>query len=139
MRSKWLVAHDRGLMIAFATVFLASLASAHDTGHDLAVSTELAQGPEDFDGIVIERLLTAAAEVISVPLGSNVQLHLTTSEPTELHLHGYDLSANAGPQTVAVMTFHAVHAGRFPIVSHGGDDLLGRAEKTLAYIEVLPE
>jgi len=139
MRANRLVVRGAGLIIAFATIFVASLANAHGTGHDHNVSTELAQSPEDFDGIVIERRLADVAEVISVPLGSHVQLHLTTSEPTELHLHGYDVVANAGPHTVAVMTFHAVYAGRFPIVSHGGDDLLGRSEKTRAYVEVLPE
>jgi len=108
-------------------------------GHDQGVSTELAQSAEDFDGIVIERQLTDAAVVISIPLGSHVQLHLSTPEPTKLYFDAYDLSAIAGPHTVAVMTFHAEHAGRFPIVSHGGVDLLGRAEKTRAYIEVLPE
>lgn len=126
-------------MIVFALVFLASFASADGTGYDHSISNELGEIPNDFDGIVIERLLTEAAEVISVSHGSFVQLRLTTPEPSELHFHGYDLSAAAGPQTVALMTFHAEHAGRFPIVSHRGDDLLGRAEKTLAYIEVLPK
>ncbi|WP_340108662.1 hypothetical protein [Pikeienuella sp. HZG-20] len=139
MQSEWFAARSSALVIALATAFLASFASAHGTGRDHTAAAESAQDQDAFDGIVIERRLTGVAEVISVPLGGNVQLHLTTSEPTELHLHGYDLTARAGPQTVAVMTFHAVHAGRFPIASHGADDLLGRAEKTLAYIEILPE
>jgi len=139
MRFNRLAARNTRLVIALAIIFTASFASAHGAGNDHDVSTELAQSPEDFVGIVIERPLTDVTEVISIPLDSHVQLHLTTSEPTELHLHGYDLSANAGPHTVAVMTFHAQYAGRFSIISHGGDDLLGRTEKTRAYIEVLPE
>lgn len=139
MPSKWLDAHCAWLMIAFAAIFVASFAGADGTGQDHGIPAEIAQSPEDFDGTIIELLLTEVAQVISIPLGSNVQLRLTTPEPTELHLHGYDLSVAAGPQMVAVMTFHAEHAGRFAIVSHGGDDLLGRGEKSLAYIEVVPE
>ena len=139
MSSSWLFVRDAGLMILFAAVFLPSIANASRSGHDHCVSTELAQSPDDFDGIVIERRLNKDPVVISVPHGSHIQLRLTTPELTELHLHGYDLSANAGPQTEAVMTFHAEHAGRFAIVSHGGHDLLGRSEKALTYIEVLPE
>ena len=139
MRSEWLVAGRTPPVIVFAIVLMASLASADDTGHDHSISNQLVDQTNDFEGVVIERLLTEAAVVISVSLGSFVQLRLTTPEPSELHFHGYDISAAAGPQTVALMTFHAEHSGRFPIVSHTGDDLLGRAEKTLAYIEVLPE
>ena len=139
MRFKGLVACDTQLIIAFAVIFAASFAGADGTGHDHGAANEVVLSTGTTDRIVIERRLTELAEVISIPQGSVVQLRLTTPGPTELHLHGYDLSVVAGPDTVAVMTFHAEHAGRFAIVSHSGDDLLGRAEKPLAYIEVAPE
>ena len=141
MLSNWLIARAVELMIVFSFVILPSTANANasGTGHDHGTSTESAQNPDEFDSIVIKRRLNEVAKVISIPHGSHLQLRLTTPELTELHLHGYDLSANAGPQTEAVMTFHAEHVGRFAIVSHDGHDLLGRSEKALAYVEVLPK
>jgi hypothetical protein len=37
------------------------------------------------------------------------------------------------------MTFHADHPGRYPIEAHGVQDVLGRTDKALAYLEVRPE
>lgn len=64
--------------------------------------------------------------------GENVQLNWTTDEPVELHLHGYDIWANAKPGETASMEFPAVATGRFPISSHE----FGHA--TVIYLEVYP-
>lgn len=93
-----------------------------------------------FAGTVIERSLgEGKAETIVVPRGAAVRLVLHAPAGTELHLHGYDLTGTAGPDAPVIMTFDAHHLGRFPIEAHGIDDVLGRAEKALAYVEVRPE
>lgn len=79
------------------------------------------------------------AQLITVRQGARVRLLLRMTTPTELHLHGYDLTARAGPQEPALFEFEARHAGRFSISTHGGKDLLGRREAVLAYVEVRPE
>ncbi|MGI9492812.1 MAG: hypothetical protein ACR2QF_10475 [Geminicoccaceae bacterium] len=92
-----------------------------------------------FDGVEIEHSLTGQVKTFQVPEKSQVRLKLTASEAVELHLHGYDMLATALPQAPAVFTFHAVHAGRFAVVTHEAGDLLGREEKAVVYIEVVPE
>jgi hypothetical protein len=89
---------------------------------------------------VIERTLgKGPADTIVVTQGAAIRLVLHAPAGAELHLHGYDLTGTAGPDAPVIMTFDAHHLGRFPIEAHGIDDLLGRAEKVLAYVEVRPE
>lgn len=79
------------------------------------------------------------AETIVVDQGTTVRLVLHAPAGVELHLHGYNLSGMAADGAPVVMTFRAEHAGRFPIEAHGMQDLLGRTDSALAYIEVRPE
>jgi hypothetical protein len=68
---------------------------------------------------------------IKVIEGDTVSWRVTSDEPDEFHLHGYDmhLSLQAGqPET---LTFVASHTGRFPIELH-------RADVELAVLEVYP-
>lgn len=116
----------------------------HDQEADDAGAS--AQGPAALaqagvpGAVVVERTLGAGpAETLAVQRGADVRLILHVPEGTELHLHGYDLSGTAVGGGPVVMTFHAAHAGRFAIEAHGGEDLLGRAERALAYVEVRPE
>ena len=105
-------------------------------GRMIAAEIRLSHG--SFDGIEISHALNGLVETFQVAEGSLVRLKLTASKTTELHLHGYDIVATAEPDTPAVMTFRAVHAGRFAVVAHGGEDLLGREEAAVAYVEVVP-
>lgn len=90
--------------------------------------------------VVVELMLDGkAVKTVSVAQGEKVRLQVRTLQPTELHLHGYNLTGRAGPVEPAVFIFEARHSGRFPIESHGTKDLLGRREAALAYIEVRPE
>ncbi len=75
--------------------------------------------------------------VVRVRQGERVELHWTTDEATELHLHGYNVRTKVDAGGEAVMDVNARAAGRFAIESHGfGAD--HHAEKTLIYLEVLP-
>lgn len=78
------------------------------------------------------------ARTYNVAQGTRVRLILTTHEPVDLHLHGYDIVAKAIPRAPAIITFHAEHAGRFALVVHRQGDLLGRDETAVAHIEVEP-
>jgi len=79
------------------------------------------------------------APTIVVGEGEDVRLVVRAGEPGQLHLHGYDLEAAAGPDAPAVFAFRADHAGRFALVQHGKEDLLGRSERPVAYLEIRGE
>lgn len=75
--------------------------------------------------------------VVRVTQGDQIELHWTSNEATELHLHGYNVRTRVDENGAAVMSIDARAAGRFAIESHGfGAD--HHAEKTLIYLEVLP-
>lgn len=112
---------------------------AHWAQDGKVIAAEIRLGTGVFDGLEIEHRLTGKVETFRVPEKSKVRLKITASETLELHLHGYDMLTTAEPFAPAVFTFDAVHAGRFAIVTHEAGDLLGRAEKAVAYIEVVPE
>lgn len=93
-----------------------------------------------FSGTTIERTLgSGPAEAVEVPRGATIRLVLHAPEGTEFHLHGYDAEATADSGEPAVMTFQADRTGRFPVEAHGVEDALGRSDRVLLYIEVLPE
>lgn len=80
---------------------------------------------------------SGGTSVVRVTQGERVELHWTTDEATELHLHGYNVRTKVGADGETVMDINARAAGRFAIESHGfGAD--HHAEKTLIYLEVLP-
>ena len=120
----------------------------HDAVHDSARGTErsrpatagLIRVGHRADMVILELMLDGkAVRTVSVTQGERVRLQVRTLQPTELHLHGYNLIARAGPVEPAVFIFVARHSGRFPIESHGTKDLLGRHEAALGYVEVRPE
>ena len=82
-------------------------------------------------------------KVIRVKQGDEVKLNLMADKTTEVHLHGYDIEKTVSPGGVAVMTFRARVAGRFPVTlhgshSHGRKKSGGHGEKVLFYLEVHP-
>ncbi len=98
------------------------------------------EGAASSEEMVIERVLTdGPAETIMIRQGTTVRLILHVPTGVELHLHGYDLAETATGEAPVVMTFRADHAGRFPIEAHGVEDVLGRSDRALAYVEVRPE
>ncbi len=75
--------------------------------------------------------------VLRVTQGEEVEIHWTSNQATELHLHGYNVKTKVSNDGEAVMSVKARAAGRFAIESHGfGAD--HHAEKTIIYLEVLP-
>ena len=92
------------------------------------------------EGAVLELEVTVnqagPTPVVQIPKGSNVHLAVTGAEGHELHLHGYDIVSVGEAGNPAVFAFLAVHTGRFAIVVHGVEDLLGRTEKAVVYLEI---
>lgn len=74
--------------------------------------------------------------VIALVPGEAVRLVIHGRPGTQLHLHGYDIEARAGDDGVAVIELDARHAGRFPVVTHDGDALLGTRETAAFYLEI---
>jgi FtsP/CotA-like multicopper oxidase with cupredoxin domain len=68
---------------------------------------------------------------ITVRKGDRVRLVVRSDEPDEIHVHGYDLSRDAGPGSPARFSFAATIEGIFEIESHeaehaGKDALIAR-------------
>jgi hypothetical protein len=122
-----------------------AIAGSAETEQDITIHAHGPVGdaepsPAGIKETVIERTLgEGPSETIVVNQGAAVRLVLHAPAGTELHLHGYDLGGVAGHEAPVIMTFRAHHLGRFPIEAHGIEDVLGRGEKALAYIEVRSE
>ena len=102
-----------------------------------------AQGaePEQVFSLSIEnRKLAGATQVIRVKQGDTVKINWTTDEPTEVHLHGYEMKKTLTPGETAPMVLKARATGRFSIVSHGFGKSRGKhsEEIPLLYLEVHP-
>lgn len=89
--------------------------------------------PDGPSATVIELSGHAVDEVaeITVGKGERVRLVVRSDQPDEIHVHGYDLSRDAGPGSPARFSFPATIEGIFEIESHeaehaGLDALIGR-------------
>lgn len=93
--------------------------------------------------IAIKDRKVVGSNVARVTEGQSVELHWTTDETVELHLHGYDIEATVKPGASATMSFKAHATGRYPVTSHGFGDSHshggGHSEQTLFYVEVHPK
>ncbi len=82
-----------------------------------------AQRNRTFD-ISIEGDEMSPAEV-SVNEGDGVTLRVSSEEPMELHLHGYDVEQEVEPGRRAELQFEADLTGRFEIEDHDSEKELG--------------
>jgi hypothetical protein len=80
--------------------------------------------------------MDAPADVVRVDRGALVHLSIFGAGAHELHLHGYDISVDAQDGEPAVFVFRALHTGRFSIVAHDVENLLGKGERPVVYVEV---
>ena len=62
---------------------------------------------------------------IEVGKGDRVRLRVTSEEPVELHLHGYDIEREVAPGEPATLSFEADLTGRFEIEDHDSEEVLG--------------
>ena len=93
--------------------------------------------------IAIKNRKVVGSNVVRVTEGQSVELHWTSDETVDLHLHGYDIAAKAKPGAPATMTFKAHATGRYPVTAHGFGDSHSHggshSEQTLFYVEVHPK
>ena len=62
---------------------------------------------------------------ISVQEGDRVTLHVSSDEPMEFHMHGYDVEREVEPGKAAELHFEADLTGRFEIEDHESERELG--------------
>ena len=60
---------------------------------------------------IANRETTTTREDLRVTQGETVRLIFTTDEPGEIHLHGYDLTAEVSPEHPGELVFEATTAG----------------------------
>lgn len=92
-------------------------------------ATELQAQTVDFT--VKDGQLAEGPATVAVVKGTNLTLRFSANHNDEVHLHGYDLSANLRPGETAEITFAANVSGRFEIELH-------KSHTTLAALEVHP-
>ena len=68
---------------------------------------------------------TMTPDEISVDEGDAATLRITSDEPLEFHLHGYDLEADVEQDEPAELTFDATITGRFDIENEEMQEELG--------------
>lgn len=66
-----------------------------------------------------------APEEVAVGEGDPVTLQMTSGEPVEIHVHGYDFEEEIEPGEPATLSFEANTTGRFQIEDHETEEELG--------------
>ena len=124
-------------IVSIATFALHDAALAHDSnggGHG-AQAALMAEGAN----LIIVELSEDGPQTIRIAQGAEITVQFNAPDLGELHLHGYDILAQPDENGLTMITLIADTTGRFAVVTHAAQDLLGREEKAVAYIEVLPE
>ena len=62
---------------------------------------------------------------VSAVEGDSVTLNVSTDEPVEVHLHGYDIEREVEPDEPTSISFDADLTGRFEIEDHETEAVLG--------------
>jgi len=62
---------------------------------------------------------------VEVGEGDRVRLRVTSDEPLEIHLHGYDLEREVAEGEPATLSFEADLTGRFEMEDHESEEVLG--------------
>ena len=76
---------------------------------------------------IANRAAGLARQDLQVKRGDTVSFNITSDEPGEIHLHGYNLTAPVAPNAPGELTFQAVTAGAFGINFHAFAPLLSDA------------
>ena len=88
-------------------------------------------GPQDRTFDVSIKDGEMSPEQVSAHQGDTVTLRVSTDEPTELHVHGYDVEQEVKPGRKAEIDFEADLTGRFEIEDH-------ETERELGVLQVRP-
>lgn len=85
---------------------------------------------KSFELVINNNKIVKGSEIIKVTQEDNVVISITSDEPEELHLHGYDVSAQFEKDTTAELKFNANLSGRFPFELENSKIELGAVEVT---------
>lgn len=112
---------------------------AHDRGQSrgqdvMPVAAAAATG--DYLEVRVEVGGAGDAPVVAITLGELVTISVIGAGTGELHVHGYDLEVPATDGQPAVFALEATYSGRFPVMTHVHDPLLGDREKAVFYLDV---
>lgn len=94
--------------------------------------TPAAPAPQVYSLVVNKGQRVSGPQLIQVHTGDAVVLEVTSDQPDELHLHGYDLHLKLLPGEPGRLGFTADHSGRFDFELH-------HAQLELGALEVLPQ
>ena len=80
-------------------------------------------GAAEAEPVTLRLVVTSAVpdDVLrwEVPLGSEVTIEISSEVSEELHLHGYELTADLQPGSTTTMEFTTDMTGAFEIETHG--------------------
>lgn len=76
------------------------------------------EAPVAFEWTLTDALIDGP-QMVTLKQGTRVQLAFTSMTPTELHLHGYDITLALPEEERVVLPVNFVHAGRFELETHG--------------------
>lgn len=83
---------------------------------------------KSFDLVINNKKISKGSETIKVTQGDDVIINITSDEPEELHLHGYDVSVQFEKDQAVQLKFNANLSGRFPFELENSKVELGAVE-----------
>lgn len=106
------------VLLGLAALFLVLRPGPSQTGGPADAPRERTVGLAVEDGAM-------TPDEVEVGEGDRVRLRVTSGEPIEIHLHGYDLEREVAPGEPATLSFEADLTGRFEIEEHESGEVLG--------------
>lgn len=87
-------------------------------GHGHPTPTAPADEVELFEFEIVDGRASPPLERATVDQGASVRIVVTSDRPDQVHLHGYDLSADVGPSEEGVIELVADQTGLFELETH---------------------
>ena len=97
-----------------------------EAGTETEVETQTEPEPPPEPAVTRIRIqggqVVGGPKTVEVARGDAVRLVVAADAPDEIHVHGYDITKNAGPGTPARFVFRADLEGVFEVESHVAED-----------------
>lgn len=119
------------VLIVLVVLFFLLRPSTQQTS-STSESTSTGSQQKTFD-LAITNGTTMSPSQITVKEGDHVMFNITSDEPLEFHLHGYDLEQEVEANEPTQLTFDATNTGRFEIEAH-----LNGSEQQIGELQVQP-
>ena len=96
----------------------AATTAPDSSGHSESQSATAAGEPIIINLDIANRAVALTRQDLQAKRGDTVSLRITSDEPGEIHLHGYNLTAAVSPESPGELTFRADTAGAFGVNFH---------------------